>query len=187
MPIVQAHLIKGYPAETRRRLARALTDAVRFVIDAPADAVTVIMHEVDAESYMRGGAHRDPAPAPPDPAELVRAYLAAMEARDLDTARTMLADGFEMTFPGTGTMTTLEELVEWAAPRYRFVKKTCDAFEAFGADGRAIVYCHGTLGGEWPDGTPFSGIRFIDRFEVAGGKIVRQDVWNDLAEAGARA
>jgi hypothetical protein len=39
----------------------------------------------------------------------------------------------------------------------------------------------------WLDGTAFSGIRFIDRFEVAGGLIRRQDVWNDLAEvAGQR-
>ncbi len=42
------------------------------------------------------------------------------------------------------------------------------------------------LAGEWPDGTPFDGIRFIDRFELADGKLARQEVWNDLAEAGAR-
>ncbi len=36
--------------------------------------------------------------------------------------------------------------------------------------------------GEWPDGAAFSGIRFIDRFTVAGGKLVDEMVWNDLAE-----
>ena len=46
------------------------------------------------------------------------------------------------------------------------------------------VYVTGTLHGERPDGTPFEGIRFIDRFEVKAGKILKQDVWNDLAEAG---
>jgi hypothetical protein len=45
-----------------------------------------------------------------------------------------------------------------------------------------VVYCSGTLEGVWLDGSAFSGIRFIDRFEVAGGRIVRQDVWNDLGE-----
>ena len=52
-----------------------------------------------------------------------------------------------------------------------------------GADG-GIVYCYGTLSGEWPDGEAFSGIRFIDRFEFAGDLIARQMVWNDLAEVG---
>jgi len=31
---------------------------------------------------------------------------------------------------------------------------------------------------------PFEGVRFVDRFEVAGGLLTRQDVWNDLAESG---
>ncbi len=186
MPIVETHLIKGYSAETRARLARALTDAVRFVIDAPAEAVTVITHEVDPDNYMRGGTQRTPGRAQPDPAVLVRAYLEAMEARDLDTARAMLAEKFEMVFPGTDPMRTLEELIAWAKPRYRFVRKTYEAFEAFGAGATAIVYCRGTLSGEWPDGAAFSGIRFIDRFEVEDGKLVRQDVFNDIAEVKAR-
>ena len=46
---------------------------------------------------------------------------------------------------------------------------------------RVAVYISGTLHGEWTDGGPFEGIRFIDRFEVTGGKIVLQEVWNDLA------
>jgi hypothetical protein len=44
----------------------------------------------------------------------------------------------------------------------------------------------GTLHGVWLDGTPFEGIRFIDRFELADGRIQRQDVWNDMAEVHAR-
>ncbi len=45
-----------------------------------------------------------------------------------------------------------------------------------------MVYCSGTLRGVWLDGSNFEGVRFIDRFEIADGKIRRQDVWNDLAE-----
>jgi hypothetical protein len=41
--------------------------------------------------------------------------------------------------------------------------------------------CHGTLSGEWPDGSAFSDIRFLDRFELRSGKLTRQQVWNDLA------
>ena len=48
-----------------------------------------------------------------------------------------------------------------------------------------IVYCFGTLNGEWPDGQAFSGIRFIDRFEITQGRITRQQVWNDIAEVVA--
>jgi len=32
------------------------------------------------------------------------------------------------------------------------------------------------------DGRPFEGIRFIDRFEIQDGLIVKQDVWNDMGE-----
>ena len=119
-----------------------------------------------------------------DASALVRRFLAAMEARDLPTAEAMLAPGFVMRFPGTGEMTTLAQLIDWAAPRYRFVKKTYDADEAIPGP-VAVVYCRGTLSGEWPDGTPFDGIRFIDRFEVEAGRITRQDVWNDIAETKA--
>lgn len=47
---------------------------------------------------------------------LVRAYLAAMEARDLPAARAMLAPGFAMVFPGDVRMTSLAQVLEWTAP-----------------------------------------------------------------------
>jgi len=186
MPIVEAHILEGYGPDDRKRLISALTDAIRFVVPAPDAAITVMLHEYPPENYARGGEARSPAPALPDPAAVVRTYLDAMEARDLDRAQAMLGPGFAMTFPGTAPMTSLAELVDWAKDRYRFVTKTYDAFEAFHADGAAVVYARGTLSGEWPDGTAFSGIRFIDRFALHAGKIVQQDVWNDLAEVRAR-
>ncbi len=116
----------------------------------------------------------------------VQGYLAAMEARDLDKAKSMLAPGFTMVFPGGHEFRAPEELVAWSTSRYRSVAKTYDAFESLPtgseSDDQAIVYCRGTLCGQWPDGTAFSGIRFIDRFTVSGGKITTQMVWNDLAE-----
>jgi len=183
MPIVEAHILRGYAPDEKRRLTSALTDAIRFVVPAPDDAVTVMLHEHAAEDYARGGRTRAPAAALPDPAALVRTYLAAMEARDLDAAQGMLAAGFKMTFPASGEMSSLADLVAWSKTRYRFVAKTYDAVEAFHARGVAVVYARGVLSGEWPDGAPFGGVRFIDRFEVSGDLIVRQDVWNDLAEA----
>jgi ketosteroid isomerase-like protein len=113
--------------------------------------------------------------------QLVRDFLAAMERRDLAAAKTFLAPGFFMVFPGGARFDSLEALVESARSRYRSAKKTYERFDTF--DGG--VYCFGTLHGELLDGTPYSGVRFIDRFTVRDGKLVDQRVWNDLAEARA--
>lgn len=182
MPIVELHVLEGYSNDDKVRLARAVSRAVRSVIPAAPDAVTVMTHEMPAAHYLRGDEVRRPAAALPDPEETLRAYLGAMEARDLDAARAFLGDGFTMYFPGAAPMTTLEELVAWSKPRYRFVKKTYDGFDVGAGPDGVVVYCRGTLFGEWPDGTPFEGIRYIDRFLMRDGKIARQDVWNDLAE-----
>lgn len=188
MPIVELHVLEGYGPDDKRRLGEALTDAVRFVVPAPPEAITVMIHEMPTEDYYRGRTRRSGAPALPDPVELVRSYLAAMERRDLPAAEEALGVGFVMQFPGAAPMTRLQELVDWAAPRYRFVTKTYEGFDAMQSEGAAaVVYCRGTLSGEWPDGTAFDGIRFIDRFEVEDGRITRQDVWNDIAEVRAQA
>lgn len=109
---------------------------------------------------------------------VVRQYLDAMERRDLAAAKSFLAPGFYMVFPGGRRFTALEELVEWAKARYRRALKKYDAFDVSGD----TVYCFGTLHGELLDGTPYSGIRFIDRFTVRDGKLVDQNVWNDMGE-----
>ena len=186
MPIIEAHILGGYSPAEKSRLTMALTDAVRFVVPAGDDAVTVMVHEMAPENYARGGTSRTPAPALPDPKEIALEFLRALEARNIDAAEEMLATGFRMVFPGTKPMATLAELIDWAKDRYRFVKKTITTTEAFHSDGCAVVYVTGLLSGEWPNGDPFSGIRFIDRFEIKGGKIVSQDVWNDIAEERAK-
>lgn len=186
MPVIELHVIEGYSDADKTRLCAALTDAVRMVVPVDPDAVTVMINERRVHEYMRGRTHRTPAAASQDPTDIIRAYLAAMEARDLDAARALLAPGFSMTFPGTAPMAALEDLIAWSKPRYQYVAKTYDGFDAMlGQGGAAIVYCRGTLAGKWPDGTAFDGIRFIDRFELVAGRITRQDVWNDIAETKA--
>jgi phenylpyruvate tautomerase PptA (4-oxalocrotonate tautomerase family)/limonene-1,2-epoxide hydrolase len=188
MPVIEIHVLQGYSDDDKSRLCTALTHASRSVIPATPEAVSVMVHEMAPTAYMRGGQHRTPAPALPDPTQIVQKFLQAMEARDLNTASALLDPAFTMTFPGIAPMTTLEQLIAWAKPRYRFVQKTYDGYDALQSPGAAaIVYCRGTLSGEWPDGTPFNGIRFIDRFELVAGRITRQDVWNDIAEAKATA
>jgi hypothetical protein len=125
----------------------------------------------------------DSTPQPHPDVALCLRYLRVMEERDLAAARAMLAPGFRMVFPGDKRMTDLDALVANSASRYRFVKKTFDETDA-GTDrqGRAVVVISGTLYGEWPDGTPFSGIRYCDRFVLQDGRLVEQHVWNDLGE-----
>lgn len=183
MPVIRMTLIEGYDDETKTRLATRLTDAVRATIAAPLDGITVVLEEVKPSGYMRGRQARNPGAPLASGEELVRRFLAAMEARDLDKARTYLADSFAMTFPGPVRFTRLEELVAWGRTRYKFVSKTYEVFDEAISENGMIVYCHGMLSGEWPDGTAFSGVRFIDRFEIVEGKLSDQRVWNDLAEA----
>lgn len=183
MPIIRVTLIEGYDAATKERLMTRLTRAARGTIAAVLEGTTIVIDEVKPSSYMRGGVAARAAGAPqPEASAIVRAYLDAMEARDLDTANSFLGPGFSMVFPGGNRFTDLAAVVAWSKPRYRFVKKKYDAYEEVFTDDATIVWCNGTLHGEWPDGAPFENIRFVDRFTVKGGKIVDQQVWNDLAE-----
>ena len=49
---------------------------------------------------------------------------------------------------------------------------------ALGTGKIALVSARGVL----PDGTPFEGNRYVDRYVVRRGLIVRMEVWNDSAE-----
>jgi len=119
--------------------------------------------------------------------QLVRDFLSALEVRDLEKAAAMTAPGFRMVFPGPAIFDDFESLIAWAVPRYRWVKKKIERVDGCTTDDESIiVYCLGTLYGEWPSGTPFSDIRFIDRFLIRSEKLVRQDVWNDLADVGSQ-
>ena len=110
--------------------------------------------------------------------------LDAMERRALDEAKTFIAPGLQMVFPGGARYTTLEAMVAGAAGRYQRVGKHVDDVESFESGDSTIVYVRGRLHGVNAHGVPFSGVRFVDRFAVQDDKIVSQDVWNDLAESG---
>ena len=182
MPLIECTLIRGYDSKVRKRLAERVTDAACSSIGAAADFVTVTIKEVDSDNYMRGRTSRAPASAPRPAEDIIREFLAAMEARNLDAARLHLSDDFTMTFPGNARFSTLEELVEWARGRYQSVVKEYEGFDTALHGTRSTVFCFGTLSGNWLDGTGFSGVRFIDRFELEGETIISQMVWNDLAE-----
>ena len=122
-------------------------------------------------------------PAFQEPIAKVLSYLQALEARDMAGARVNLAENIDVTGPGGNTTDSVEGIVANSSRRYRRIGKHIARFDAMSAsDGTVVVYCIGTLHGEWPDGRAFTGIRFIDRFELQGGLITRQEVWNDAAE-----
>jgi ketosteroid isomerase-like protein len=114
------------------------------------------------------------------PSMVVRDYLQAWADRDLAKAKGFLADGFTMVYPGDARFTRLEDLAEQMAQRYRRVRKRFERFDEAPLKEGMAVYCFGTLYGEFADGRPFEGVRFIDRFTVRDGRLVDHRVWNDL-------
>ncbi len=112
---------------------------------------------------------------------LARRYLVAMEAGDLDEAHKLLAADAAVTFPSGARLAGVGAIAAATRRRYRACNKTFERFDVVERPRGAVVYCIGTLSGAWADGTEFAGIRFIDRFEIEDGAIVRQEVWNDSA------
>lgn len=185
MPVISITLLPGYDKDTEARVVQRVALAARSVVAAPAAGTTAFI--THAATYQRDGrVFTEGGPSLPDAGALVRSFLARMQDRQLAAARELLAPGFVMTFPGAPPMSELEQLLPWAQRRYQRVGKVYEGVDECWGEGVTIVYCRGTLEGVWLDGTPFKGIRFIDRFEVAEGRIRRQDVWNDLAEVRQR-
>ena len=115
-------------------------------------------------------------------AAVVEAFLQASMVPDPQTAARYISDELKITFTGGRKYRHPRETAAFNAKRYKWVKKQMERTDVVPAEGETIVYNLGTLYGEWPDGTPFDGNRYVDRFVVRGGKIVQMDVWNDSAE-----
>jgi ketosteroid isomerase-like protein len=117
-----------------------------------------------------------------DDVEIVRAFLHASMKPDAERAASFIGANFTLTFTGGRTYDHPSGSIGFNAKRYRWVKKSMDRFDVVPGTDETIVYSIGTLYGEWPDGTAFKDNRYVDRFVVRDGKIVRMDVWNDSAE-----
>lgn len=115
-------------------------------------------------------------------ADIVERFLVASMVPDPATAACYIAPDLAITFTGGRKYGHPSETAAFNAKRYKWVKKRMERSDVVAGHGETIVYNLGTLYGEWPDGTPFEGNRYVDRFVVRGGKIVRMDVWNDSAE-----
>jgi hypothetical protein len=115
-------------------------------------------------------------------AEIVELFLEASMVPDPVEAAKYISDDLKITFTGGRKYKHPRETAAFNARRYKWVKKAMARTDVVPGSGETIVYNLGTLYGEWPDGTPFEGNRYVDRFVVRGGKIVQMDVWNDSAE-----
>ena len=125
---------------------------------------------------------------PTTAAEVVDEFLRLVMIPDPDSARRYTATGMRIRFTGGRPMKDPADTTAFNKARYRWVKKRIERTETVtlstqaGAPGETIVYSLGTLYGEWPDGTPFEGNRYVDRYVVKDGLIIEMDVWNDSAE-----
>ena len=121
-------------------------------------------------------------------AEVVKEFLRLIMLPDPVAASHFTAPGMKILFTGGRPMNEPAECTKFNASRYKWVKKRIERTETViaGSNNAApdefVVYSLGTLHGEWPDGTPFEGNRYVDRYVVKSGLITHMDVWNDSAE-----
>jgi hypothetical protein len=125
---------------------------------------------------------------PTTPAEVVDEFLRLIMLPDPVAARRYTSPALAIRFTGGRAMRDPAECTAFNKARYAWVKKRIEATETVAhrspaaADGETIVYSIGTLHGQWPDGTPFEGNRYVDRYVVVNGLITQMEVWNDSAE-----
>jgi len=110
-------------------------------------------------------------------------YLEASGDRRLADAQAFLADEVTLQFP-LGTYRSLADLATDARGRYRRIGKHYDSWDVAEHDGAVTVVSVGTLHGENVHGVAFEGVRYVDRICYRDGRIISQQVWNDLAESG---
>ncbi len=115
---------------------------------------------------------------------IVEEFLRIIMIPDPVSARAFVSPQLRIRFTGAREMKDPTECSAFNASRYKWVKKKFEQTDVVvgGSDDEAIVYNIGTLYGEWLDGTPFEGNRYVDRYVVKHGLIVQMDVWNDSAE-----
>ena len=117
-------------------------------------------------------------------AKIVEEYLRLLMIPDPAGARRYIAPELEIRFTGNRHMRDPADCAAFNAKRYKWVKKEFGPTHVAegGTEAETVVYQTGTLYGEWPDGTPFEGNRYVDRYVVRRGTIVRMEVWNDSTE-----
>ena len=180
MPQINCQLLTGYDKNTKKILAERLTDATCSTIGTNPALITVAISEILPENYMRDRSQKQPSKAPLLADKIISKYLQAMEERDINLAKSFLNSKFLIKCPGGLNFHSLEDFIEWARTRYKSIEKDIEAIDLSFSGTETVVYCHGTLKGEWLDRSSFVNVRFIDKFHLRESKIVKQEIWNDL-------
>lgn len=121
-------------------------------------------------------------------ADIVNEFLRLIMIPDPIAASRYTAPDMKILFTGGRAMREPADCTKFNASRYKWVKKRIERTDSVIATseevarGETVVYSIGTLYGEWPDGKPFEGNRYVDRYVVKNGLITHMDVWNDSAE-----
>jgi limonene-1,2-epoxide hydrolase len=113
---------------------------------------------------------------------VIMRFIEAVNRQDVSTARATMWEGATLTFPGGNVFTDVGAFFEWTKGRYRQATYRYDTIEEIATEGGFVVYARGTIEGESNDGSRFSEIRSIDRFELADGRIVKKEAWSDMAD-----
>jgi hypothetical protein len=126
--------------------------------------------------------------APALAGDIVNEFLRLIMIPDPVSASRYTAPDMKIIFTGKRAMHAPAERTKFNASRYKWVKKSIERTDVVipsaeeSTRGETVVYSIGTLYGQWPDGTPFEGNRYVDRYVVTHGLITQMDVWNDSAE-----
>jgi phenylpyruvate tautomerase PptA (4-oxalocrotonate tautomerase family) len=180
MPQINCQLLTGYDKKTKKLLAERITDATCSAIGTNPALITVAISEILPENYMRDRSQKQPSKSPPLADKIISKYLKAMEERDIQLAKSFLNSEFLIKCPGGLIFYSLEDFIEWAKTRYKSIMKDIETIDLSFNGAETFVYCHGTLKGEWLDGSSFVNVRFIDKFHIRESRIVQQEIWNDL-------
>ncbi len=173
MPMLHVKLTSVYSAALTERLKETFSAVIIGITGLKPSAFTIKVDVSESDEDLVAA----------DPTILVRDYLNAMQQRQLEKAQSYIDENFIITFPGSGELTSLHQVVEWSKGRYRFVKKALGSINVAYQTDKIIIFVDGTLSGEWPNGDVFDKVRFIDKFEIRNNLLIRQDVWNDLENA----
>jgi len=148
-----------------------MSNASKQGLDAPRSEASRLDPDIDAFDPQSAG-------------DLVNEYLRIVMIPDPEGAQHLIAPRMHIRFTGGRAMHKPSDCTVFNAGRYAWVKKRIARTDvvAGGTPSETIVYSLGTLHGEWPDGTPFEGNRYVDRYVVSHGLITHMDVWNDSAE-----
>lgn len=114
--------------------------------------------------------------------QLIENFVAAVHVHDAAAARRVLAPDYELVFPGPVRFFNVDEVFDWFSNRYASARYSYGHMDIIEQAGRIVVYAAGSVAGALLDGSRFSDVRYIDRFDIVDGKIARKEVWSDMSD-----